>query len=41
MDGDIIDLTADDKLFYFNRYSGELSLDFPKAERNCRGGILA
>ncbi|KAF8807924.1 DNA repair protein RAD5 [Phlegmacium glaucopus] len=41
MDGDMIDLTADDKLFYFNPYSGELSLDFPKAERNCRGGILA
>ena len=41
MDSDIIDLTADDKPFYFNRYSGELSLDYPKAERNCRGGILA
>ncbi|KAJ3518013.1 hypothetical protein NLJ89_g135 [Agrocybe chaxingu] len=41
MDGDTIDLTADDKLFYFNSYSGELSLDFPKAERNCKGGILA
>ena len=41
MNGDMIDLTADDKLFYFNPYSGELSLDFPKAERNCRGGILA
>lgn len=41
MNDDIIDLTADEKLFYFNPYSGELSLDFPKAERNCRGGILA
>ncbi|CAA7268072.1 unnamed protein product [Cyclocybe aegerita] len=41
IDGDMIDLTADDKLFYFNSYSGELSLDFPKAERNCKGGILA
>ncbi|KAF7310688.1 DNA repair protein [Mycena chlorophos] len=37
----IIDLTADQKPFYFNPYSGELSLDFPKAERQGRGGILA
>lgn len=41
LDGDTIDLTADEKPFYFNPYSGELSLDFPKAERNCNGGILA
>jgi DNA repair protein RAD5 len=41
MDGNMIDLTADDKLFYFNSYSGELSLNFPKTERNCQGGILA
>ena len=41
MDGETIDLTADEKLFYFNPYSGELSLKFPKAEMNCRGGILA
>lgn len=41
MDGDAIDLTADEKLFYFNPYSGELSLTFPRAERNCKGGILA
>ncbi|KAF8167532.1 DNA repair protein RAD5, partial [Crassisporium funariophilum] len=41
LDGEMIDLTADEKLFYFNPYSGELSLDFPKAERSCRGGILA
>ncbi|KAF7337701.1 DNA repair protein RAD5 [Mycena sanguinolenta] len=41
-DGDgVIDLTADEKPFYFNPYSGELSLDFPKAERKGRGGILA
>ncbi|KAG2022727.1 DNA repair protein RAD5 [Coprinopsis cinerea AmutBmut pab1-1] len=40
-DGDIIDLTDDDKPFYFNPYSGELSLEFPKSERRCRGGILA
>ncbi|KZT08557.1 uncharacterized protein LAESUDRAFT_648872 [Laetiporus sulphureus 93-53] len=37
---DIIDLT-DERAFYFNEYSGELSLQFPKAERKCRGGILA
>ncbi|KAI0931359.1 hypothetical protein AcW1_001224 [Taiwanofungus camphoratus] len=37
----IVDLTTDDKVFYFNEYSGELSLEFPKAERKCRGGILA
>ncbi|KAH9837360.1 SNF2 family N-terminal domain-containing protein [Rhodofomes roseus] len=37
----VIDLTADDRAFYFNEYSGELSLQFPKAERKCRGGILA
>ncbi|CDO73050.1 hypothetical protein BN946_scf185007.g104 [Trametes cinnabarina] len=36
-----IDLTADEHPFYFNEYSGELSLDFPKTERKCRGGILA
>ncbi|OCH95686.1 hypothetical protein OBBRIDRAFT_871170 [Obba rivulosa] len=37
----LIDLTSDDMAFYFNEYSGELSLDFPKAVRNTRGGILA
>lgn len=37
----MIDLTADDIAFYFNEYSGELSLEFPKAERKFRGGILA
>ncbi|KAH7922804.1 hypothetical protein BV22DRAFT_1016617 [Leucogyrophana mollusca] len=37
----VIDLTEDDKLFYFNPYSGELSLEFPKAERKLKGGILA
>jgi DNA repair protein RAD5 len=34
-------LTQDEIPFYFNSYSGELSLEFPKAERNCKGGILA
>ncbi|KAL0575237.1 DNA helicase rad5 [Marasmius crinis-equi] len=38
----IIDLTDDnEQYFYFNPYSGELMLTFPKAERNCKGGILA
>lgn len=37
----VIDLCEDDDLFYFNPYSGELSLEFPTAEINCRGGILA
>ena len=36
-----IDLTEDDKSFYLNPYSGELSLRFPKITRVCRGGILA
>ncbi|TFY83512.1 hypothetical protein EWM64_g492 [Hericium alpestre] len=37
----VYDLTAEEQPFYFNPYSGELSLEFPKAERKCRGGILA
>jgi DNA repair protein RAD5 len=37
----VIDMTADDRPFWFNPYSGELSLEFPKAERKCKGGILA
>lgn len=37
----VIDLTDDEKPFYYNPYSGELSLDFPKAERRLKGGILA
>ncbi|KAF8557658.1 hypothetical protein OG21DRAFT_1482121 [Imleria badia] len=37
----LIDLTEDDKPLYFNPFSGELSLDFPKAERRLKGGILA
>lgn len=39
--GGVIDLTVDDKVFYFNEYSGELTLKFPKAERKFKGGILA
>lgn len=37
----MIDLTADEQPFYFNPYSGELSLEFPRAERRFKGGILA
>jgi DNA repair protein RAD5 len=37
----VIDLTSDERPFYFNPYSGELSLEFQKAEKNCKGGILA
>ncbi|KZV84501.1 hypothetical protein EXIGLDRAFT_741898 [Exidia glandulosa HHB12029] len=39
-DAAVLDLT-DEVSFYFNSYSGELSLAFPRAERKCRGGILA
>ncbi|GAA6061262.1 hypothetical protein JCM10212_000703 [Sporobolomyces blumeae] len=28
-------------VFYYNPYSGDLSLEFPKASTKCRGGILA
>ena len=37
----IIDLTSDERPFYFNEFSGELSLEMPKAERKFKGGILA
>ncbi|KAI6048010.1 SNF2 family N-terminal domain-containing protein [Pisolithus marmoratus] len=37
----VIDLTEDEKPFYFNPYSGELSLEFPKSELKLKGGILA
>ncbi|KZS91640.1 hypothetical protein SISNIDRAFT_456554, partial [Sistotremastrum niveocremeum HHB9708] len=42
-DDGLIDLTfeEEDNYFYFNPYSGELTLDFPRSERTCRGGILA
>ncbi|KAJ3814435.1 DNA repair protein RAD5 [Lentinula aff. lateritia] len=40
-DGGFIDLTEEEKLFYLNPYSGEMTLNFPKSERNCKGGILA
>lgn len=38
---DIIDITEEREPFYFNPYSGELSMTFPRAEKKCRGGILA
>ncbi|KAF1960897.1 hypothetical protein CC80DRAFT_532445 [Byssothecium circinans] len=31
----------DQAMFYVNPYSGELSLDFPKQDQNCLGGVLA
>ncbi|GJJ09896.1 hypothetical protein Clacol_004120 [Clathrus columnatus] len=37
----IIDMTHEPMPFYFNPYSGELSITFPRAEKKCRGGILA
>ncbi|THH10977.1 hypothetical protein EW145_g955 [Phellinidium pouzarii] len=37
----LIDLTVEDQSFYYNPHSGELSLEFPRAENFCRGGILA
>ncbi|KAK7686705.1 hypothetical protein QCA50_010305 [Cerrena zonata] len=37
----IIDLTSDERPFYLNEFSGELSLEFPRAERKFKGGILA
>ncbi|KAJ3890429.1 DNA repair protein RAD5 [Lentinula edodes] len=40
-DGGFIDLTEDEKPFYLNPYSGEMTLNFPRSERNCKGGILA
>lgn len=30
-----------DEAFYFNPYSGELSLEFPRQRQSCKGGILA
>ncbi|KAG9316777.1 putative DNA repair protein RAD5 [Chiua virens] len=35
----LIDLTEDEKSFYFNPFSGELSLQFPKTERKFRVGM--
>lgn len=40
-DEGIIDLCDEEQPFYFNPYSGELSLEFPKLRTHTRGGILA
>ena len=40
-DGGVIDLCAEERPFYFNPYSGELSLEFVRTENHWRGGILA
>ncbi|QRW24790.1 hypothetical protein RhiXN_11702 [Rhizoctonia solani] len=40
-DDGVIDLCADERSFYFNPYSGELSLDFVRTENHKKGGILA
>lgn len=37
----VIDLDAEEEPFFYNPYSGELSLEFPKASKKLRGGILA
>jgi DNA repair protein RAD5 len=40
-DGQTVPYVPGLEKFYVNPYSGELSLDFPKQEQNCLGGILA
>ncbi|CAE6501552.1 unnamed protein product [Rhizoctonia solani] len=40
-DDGVIDLCADERSFYFNPYSGELSLNFVKTQNHKKGGILA
>ncbi|CED83673.1 dna repair protein rad5 [Phaffia rhodozyma] len=41
--GEIVDLEhwVEPNMFYYNPYSGELSLKFPRVDQVCRGGILA
>ena len=34
-------LLPDSMCVYFNPYSGQLSMEFPKSSRECKGGILA
>ncbi|KAG8812514.1 DNA helicase rad5 [Serendipita sp. 400] len=41
LDTGVIDLCEDERPFYFNPYSGELSLEFPQSTTNSKGGILA
>ncbi|EMD87915.1 hypothetical protein COCC4DRAFT_73662 [Bipolaris maydis ATCC 48331] len=40
-DNQPVPAVADQAMFYVNPYSGELSLEFPKQEQNCLGGVLA
>ncbi|CAE6450930.1 unnamed protein product [Rhizoctonia solani] len=40
-DDGVIDLCADERSFYFNPYSGELSLNFVRTENHKKGGVLA
>lgn len=39
-DKEVVEVAGQES-FYVNPYSGELSLEFPVQEQNCRGGILA
>ena len=41
MDDQDVPAVANQRSFYLNPYSGELSLDFPVQEQHCLGGILA
>jgi DNA repair protein RAD5 len=41
VDGVKLPEVEDQQMFYVNPYSGELSLEFPKQEQNCLGGVLA
>ena len=41
VDGAELSVVAEQPAFYVNPYSGELSLEFPKQEQHCLGGILA
>ncbi|KAG0297005.1 DNA helicase rad5 [Dissophora globulifera] len=40
-EGDHEPKSDEPKRYYFNPYSGEMSLDFPTSDQLCRGGILA
>jgi DNA repair protein RAD5 len=40
-DNQLVPAIEDQTMFYVNPYSGELSLEFPKQEQNCLGGVLA
>lgn len=40
-DNQAMPVIEDQNMFYVNPYSGQLSLEFPKQEQNCLGGVLA